>query len=507
MRDQNSAEWKASMQDEMDSFDKNQVFELVDPPANRKILGNRWVYKTKYDASGNIRKRRARLVIQGFEQKEGIDYQETFSPVVRFDTIRTLISIAASESLEIKQFDVKTAFLHAKVDEEIYMRQPKGFEDGSNKVCKLQKSIYGLKQASRCWNQRLTSFLKKFHLKPSDADPCLFYSANEERLIVAVYIDDGIVVGKNQKLIDFLLKSLKKEFEITFSDPETFIGLQIEKNQDGSIFVHQSVYAQKVLERFNMQDTNSVTIPADVSLEKNAYLKRNEEHYTRAPYREAIGSLMYLAIGTRPDISLAVNKAARFMEKPTKHNWQEVKRILKYIKGTSDYGLFFKKNNTQVQLNVYSDSDCAADISTRISTTGYVVMLGTSVISWSSQKQSSVAQSTTDAEYFAANQASREIVWIKKLLSPLYNCQVPTTLFVDNQSALKMIKNPEFHKRTKHIDIKFHYIREKFNEGVFKLEYINTRNQVADILTKPLPRPAFEFHQRVLGYKKETIGY
>lgn len=326
-----------AMNEEMESLSKNQVWELVNSPTNANLMGNRWVYKAKKDAEGNIVRYKARLVVKGVQ---GIDYTETFSPVIRYNSIKLILAIAAKEKLLIKQFDIKTAFLNSRIDKDIYMKQPEGFSNNTNQVCKLQKSIYGLKQSSRCWNEKFTDFLIKMGLKPSDADPCIFIN-RYGTVILGIYVDDGIILAKYQMDVENLIKALKEAFEITIDNTNTFLGLKIEKQEDGSLFLHQAAYAKKLIDRFRMHAANPVTIPANPSQQLGSNNQQNRSEIVNVPYREAVGSLLYLSNGTRPDLTYAVNKASRYLENPTKQHWNAVKRILKYTKGTINYRLKF----------------------------------------------------------------------------------------------------------------------------------------------------------------------
>lgn len=312
--------WRKAMDEEFEALTKNGVWELVDAPKNRKVVDNKWTFKVKRDAEGKPTRFKARLVARGFSQRKGIDYTETFSPVVHFDSIRAMLAVAADRGMHLQQFDVKTAFLYGDIEEEILMKQPEGYDDKSGKVCRLKRSLYGLKQSSRCWNQRFTEFLGKFDLKATEADSCVFTNQQKEkRLILAIYIDDGLVASNDKKLIKKLLTGLRREFEITSNEANLFLRLQIERAGDGSIFLHQETYAEKILDRFRMENANPVTIPSDPHQElcPSAHTG-GEKETTNAPYREAIGSLMYLSVATRPDITYAVNLASRYLEKPTK---------------------------------------------------------------------------------------------------------------------------------------------------------------------------------------------
>lgn len=506
MKTEDAQKWRQAMKEELEALAKNHVWDLVDASNGQAVIDNRWTFKLKRNVNGEIVRYKARLVARGFSQREGIDYTETFSPVVKFDSIRAMLAIAASEKLPLQQFDVKTAFLYGEIEENIFMRQPHGFGDGTGRVCKLNRSLYGLKQSSRCWNKCFTDFLSGFNLKATVGDPCVFtYQENDSRLILAIYIDDGLVMSSDKKLAAKLLQAMRERFDITCGDANLFLGLQIERGADGSIFLHQQMYAKRVLAKFNMNQANQVTIPVDPHQELSPLAHSENSVVSNAPYREAIGSLMYLSIATRPDITFAVNLASRYLEKPTKIHWNAVKRILKYLKGTVDYGIKFDCGQEPI-INVYSDADYAGDLDTRRSTTGFVVKFGSSVISWSSQRQQAVALSTTEAEYMAASQAAKEIAWTKTLFKELLSVDgVPAKLFLDNQGAIHLIKNPVFHKRTKHIDVRYHHLKSQYEDKIFSLEYVTSKQQQADILTKPLPRLTFEYQRSALGVQNNDF--
>lgn len=491
-----SEKWKIAMDEEINSLHKNKTWKLVDLPDGRKLIDNRWVYRVKLGPNGDIERYKARLVVRGFTQRYGIDYEETFSPVVKFTSIRALLSIAAAGNLKIAQFDIKTAFLYGHLQEEIYMHQPQGYKDSTGRVCKLEKSLYGLKQASRCWNQKFTSFLKSFNFMSCEADACMFIGHREnERIYLAIYIDDGLIVASDQKDIDAVINCLKREFEIKVFNATYYLGLEISRGRDGSIFVHQAAYAKKVLARFNMSESYGVSTPADSSQQ---LLSAKCSEKVVFPFREAVGSLMYLAVATRPDITFAVGNVSRYLENPSAVHVNAVKRILRYIRATTNHGIIFK-NNHNLNLHCYSDADYAGDILTRCSTSGFVFMLGSGAISWSSQRQKCVSLSTTESEYVAACHAVKDLIWVKILLSELLGFDIKPVLLMDNQSAIRLIKNPEYHKRTKHIDVRYHFIRQKFIEEMFDIIYVSTNDQVADILTKPLAKEKFNHFREMMG--------
>ncbi len=494
---ENSSQWQAAMEDEMTSLNVNNTWELVDRQEEKKVIDCRWVYKVKQNADGSAGKFKARLVARGFTQEPNVDYTETYSPVARFDTIRTMLSVASSEKLSLAQFDVKTAFLYGDLEEVIYMKQPTGYDDGTGRVCKLNRSLYGLKQSPRCWNKKFTDFLHKYGLKSSEADPCLFFSSREgHKLLIVLYVDDGLVASQDSNDLDKFLTELKSQFSVTVSAASCFLGIQISQWSDGSIALSQEGYVKNVLQRFNMSECNVTATPVDkncpcseapVSLEPSV------------PYREAVGSLMYLAVCTRPDIAYAVSLSSQVLDRPTTVDWMKVKRIMKYLKGTSQLGIVYRADQQAGVLVTFSDADYAGDISTRRSTSGVVCQYVNSAISWMSQRQKSVALSTTEAEFIAASEAAKETIWLKRLLSEVTTLVTTPVLMVDNMSAIKLVKNPVFHKRSKHIEVRHYFVREKVDEGQLVVEHVPGDSQVADILTKPLGKNRFQQLRDMLG--------
>lgn len=494
--------WQTAMQSEMNSLYENETWILVEKPENKKVINCRWVF-TKKLSSDSSEIFKARVVIKGYSQKEGIDYKETFSPVVRFDTVRFLLSVAANENLVLGQFDVKTAFLYGNLKEEIYMKQPEGFDDGTSRVCKLLKSLYGLKQAPRCWTEHFTNFLENLGFVRSNADSCFYiYVKDGQQILLTIYVDDGLIAASNESLINKLFKNLSEQFTITSTkNVKHFLGMEISRLQDGSIFVNQSSYTEKILRKFKMIDANNVSTPIDCN-NNNV----TEEIDCNEPFREAVGNLMFLQIVTRPDISFSVNVVSRELENPKQSHWQTVKRIFRYLKGTIDVGLLYSKNDN---FEVYSDADFAGDLKTRKSTSGVVSMFANAAITWQSKKQQCVALSTTEAEYVSAALATKEIIWLKKLFDECSIVIPKYTLFVDNMSAIKLVKNPEFHQRSKHIDVKYHFIRDSFQKGEIDVQFVKSEDQIADIFTKALPKPRFVYLREHLGLrsKSDLIDY
>lgn len=490
----NKENWIFAMKEELRSLAESKTWELTDLPEGRKPIENRWVFKIKRNVDGKIDRFKARLVAKGFSQKFGIDFQETFSPVVRWDTVRILISVSANKKLKLAQFDVKSAFLYGELQEEIYMKQPDGHDDGTGRVCKLLKSIYGLKQAPRCWNEKFREFLQSCDLKQMDSDPCLF--VNEDKsLFLVLYVDDGLVAAKDSRLLDLFFKKLSANFAVRSEPANYFLGLQIEYLDDGSIFIHQENYCKKVLDSFNMSATDPVSIPIDKSM---LSVEDSEKLDEQTPYRKAVGSLIYLATVSRPDISYVISVLSQFLDKPTKVHWCLVKKVLKYLKGTSGLGILYNAN-AESKLECFSDSDFAGDPSSRKSTSGMLFKFCGGAITWASKRQKCIALSTTEAEFVAASQASKEAVWLHRILSDLCSSVDKPVLQIDNESAIRLIKNPEFHSRTKHIDIRYKFVREKFLDGLLDVIHCESERQVADMFTKPLPKFRYQKLRDCLG--------
>ena len=492
----NATNWVEAMNDEIKSLGDNETWTLVSKPVGANVINNSWVYKIKHND-----RFKARLVINGSRQKYGIDYTETFSPVVRYESIRTILAVAAAENYDLKQFDIKTAFLYGNLEEDIYMRQPIGFEDSTERVCKLNKSLYGLKQSPRCWNNRFKQFLLEFKLEQSASDPCIYFNHyNNETLILAIFVDDGLIASSSIIKTNELLQGLEQQFEITQGNLDYFLGMEITRCTDGSICIHQTNYANSIISKFNLLDAKELSTPIDRSHTIEQKLTTSDNQF---PYRQAVGNLLFLSQVTRPDIAFAVNYVSRFLNNPTSVHWTMVKRIIRYVKGTTTFGLCYK-SNVNLCLSVFSDSDYAGDSETRRSTSGHVFMLGVSTVSWQAQRQPIVTLSSTEAEYISACETIKGLIWIDRLVKEI--CTNTTggqpTLYVDNQSAIRLVKNPEFHKRTKHIDVRYHFIREKFEENLFRLQYVETEEQYADIFTKPLPKDRFEKLRQKLSVLK-----
>ncbi|KAL5849218.1 hypothetical protein ACOSQ4_007231 [Xanthoceras sorbifolium] len=490
MQVEDSVKWESAMRDEMDSLMSNQTWELAELPPGKKALHNKWVFRIKEEHNGNKRYK-ARMVVKGFQQKEGIDYNEIFSPVVKLTTIRLVLKIVAAENLHLEQLDVKTAFLHGDLEEEIYMRQPEGFKEAGkeNLVCRLKKSLYGLKQAPRQWYKKFDSFMSSSGFTRCQADHCCYIKRFDNSFIILLlYVDDMLVAGSDMQEIMNLKRELSKQFAMKdLGAAKQILGMRIKRDtKSGTLLLSQAEYIKKVLSRFNIQDAKPVSTPLGIHfrLSKEQSPKTEEErtHMAKVPYASAIGSLMYAMVCTRPDIAQAVGVVSRYMNNPGKIHWEAVKWILRYLRGTTNKTLCFKGGDTT--LTGYVDADLAGNVDIRKSTTGYVYTLGGTAVSWVSQLQKIVALSTTEAEYVAVTEASKEMVWLQSFLEELGKKQEDNVLYCDSQSAIHLAKNPSFHSRTKHIQLRYHFIRSLLEDGILKLEKISGAQNPADMLTK-----------------------
>ena len=494
--------WRLAMKAELNSLAQNDVWDLVPLLPGKKTVGSKWVFKKKTGADGKVERFKARLVAQGFTQRYGDDYDETFCPVVRFESLRAVLALAVKNGLKLHQVDVTTAFLNGSLEEEVYMKQPEGFiEPGSeNLVCRLKKSIYGLKQSPRCWNLALDSKVKEIGLSQSSHDPCIYYK-NEKgnMLVVCVYVDDIILAGQQEGSIQQVKVALASAFDIKdLGRLNYFLGIKIEQKSDNSIWIGQPAYIEKLLTTHGMQNCKPVNTPVSIG---NKLVKANEEDepVNQRQYQSAVGSLMYLAVSTRPDISYAVSSLARFSCKPTNEHWTALKRLLRYLKGTTNLGILYSDTGMDKCIG-YTDADWEGDQDDRKSTSGYIFLLCGGAISWKSQKQKCVALSTAEAEYIAMSTATQEAIWLRQLIAEISNSsKSPTLMFEDNQSAIAMARNPQFHGRAKHIEIKHHYVREQLSKGTVTLQYCPSHDMVADILTKGLGNDSFSKLRRKSG--------
>ncbi|GKC00221.1 retrovirus-related pol polyprotein from transposon TNT 1-94 [Tanacetum coccineum] len=491
---------RKAMDLEIQAIEKNQTWRLVDLPKGTKCIGVKWVFKTKLNEKGEVEKHKARLVVRGYGQEFRVDYEEVYAPVARIDTIRLMIALAAQKGWTIYQMDVKSAFLYGTLEEDVYVQQPQGYvvKNNEHKVYKLQKALYGLKQAPRAWFSRIEAYFVKEGFTRSSSEHTLFIKTTSDGklLFVNIYVDDLLCTGNDERMLDEFKCSMKGEFEMTdMGKMRYFLGIEVFQSQAG-IHVSQQKYAVEILARFNMLDCNAVVNP----IVPGCKLKMEEgEPMNETLFKSLVGSLMYITT-TRPDIQFVVSYISRFVSKPTEVHFAAAKRVLRYLQGTLDYGIWYKRGGTG-RMEVFTDSDFAGDHNDRKSTSGYLVLWDEAAVSWSSKKQSIVALSSTEAEYVAAASCACQVIWIRGILKELGMKQEDGIVIkCDNTSTIKLSKNPVFHGKCKHIGVKFHFLRDLVGKGTAELQHVGTKEQIADIFTKPLHREVFVKLRERLGF-------
>ncbi|GJV32882.1 retrovirus-related pol polyprotein from transposon TNT 1-94 [Tanacetum coccineum] len=433
--------WIVAMQEELNQFIANDVWELVPQPRNITIIGTKWVFRNKLDENGIVSRNKARLVAQGYNQQEGIDYDETYALVARLESIRILLAYACALDFKLFQMDVKSAFLNGFINEEVYVAQPPGFIDFEkpDHVYKLKKALYGLKQAPKAWYDRLKAFLIKHEYKMGMVDNTLFTKKKSSNLIIVqIYVDDIIFGSTCQDMCDEFAKIMHDEFEMSMmGELNFFLGLQIKQMEDG-IFFNQSKYIKEMLKKFGLEESKPMKTP----MSSDTKLTKDEEceSVDSTKYRGMIGSLLYLT-ASRPDIMFSVCLCARFQEAPKTSHLEAVKRIFQYIKGTTHLGLWYPKG-TGIETVVYADSDHAGDYVDRKSTSGICTFVGCCLTSWFSKKQTALAISTTEAEYVSTRKACQQALWMKQALID-YDVRLDDVpIMCDNKGAIDLSKNP-----------------------------------------------------------------
>jgi hypothetical protein len=491
--------WKVAIKEEMASLRKNHTWDLVKRSKARNVVSCKWVFKVK--SSGRYK---ARLVARGFSQEYGLDYWETYAPVARFSSIRLLLALAARHKLKVQQMDVQTAFLYGDLTEEIYMEQPDLGEhtEDTDQVCQLRKSLYGLKQAPRVWNQVIDDFLKSRGLTPSACDPAVYIDRNQTDtdqfpLMLAIYVDDLVIVGPDMDQIQGLKRELCERFDMSdLGDIKNLLGIEIDRLPDGSFFLHQGRYIGDLLAKHQMEGCKPVATPMA------SKITGPMDEVDQTEYQRLTGELMWPSLATRPDISYAVGYLARFNSKPTVAHQQAQKRVLRYLKGTQFHGILYRGTDP---ITGYCDSDWAGDTTDRKSTSGGLFTLYGGAITWGAVKQKTVALSSVEAEYVAVATWVKEALWTLQWLQEL-NIDITTIgINIDSTGALSFAENAQFSPRTKHIDIKHHFIRDHLEKGLIKLSYIPTEDNAADALTKPLDRVKFEKCRAKMGILNREV--
>lgn len=495
-------EWKRAMEQELEAIERNGTWSLTQLPSGKKVIDLKWVFKLKKDTKGEIIKHKARIVAKGYVQQHGVDFEDIFAPVTRLETVRLLLALSAKHGWIVHHLDVKSAFLNGDLKEEVYVSQPEGYEKPGQEhlVYKLRKALYGLRQAPRAWYAKLKKCLESMGLVRCPYEYAVYTKREAgEALIVAVYVDDLLVTGTKESVIKSFKEQMAEHFEMSdLGQLSYYLGLEVNQQKD-FVELKQEAYAKKVLEKVGMGSCNSTKFP----MEPKAVITRDEGGVAvnSTEYKSIVGGLRYL-VHTRPDISYAVGIISRYMERPTEMHMNAAKKIMRYIKGTLNHGLIYSRSSANSAITGFSDSDLAGNIEDRKSTSGIVFYLNESIITWVSKKQRCVAQSSCEAEFMAATAAACQEIWLRNVLSQITSDYIgPVTLCIDNMSAIDLAKNPMFHGRSKHIDIRYHFIRECVKRGEVVLKHVSSISQRADIMTKALATVKFERMRQLLGVK------
>jgi transposase InsO family protein len=535
--------WRHAVVDELQSHKENGTWKRADLPPGKKAISTKWVFKFKTNADGS-RRYKARLVVRGFEQREGIDFEETFAPVAKFTTVRIMLALATHFDWEIEQMDVKTAFLYPEVEEEVYISIPEGYkmlypeDDEVGEVLRLIKTLYGLRQSPLAWFRVLDRLFRSKGLSRSNEDPSLYISRD---LILLVFVDDIVFFAKSKEAITKAKSWLRDEFKmVDLGDLKLFLGMQITRDRTRrTLFLGQERYTQKILERCKMESCHGCKTPMDTKL---VLTKPNDEEIVgTVEYQSLVGSIMYAMLGTRPDIAYAVSTLSKFNSCPAPEHHAAAKRVLRYLQETKTHGLLYcgQDDSNFPEPICYTDSDWAGDTESRKSTGGYVFLLCGAAVSWKSKKQSTISLSSTEAEYVALSEATKEAMWLKRLLREIETRNVqketvnlaeyhkkeierqwrlwdddewdgtstiaelttskPQKILADNQGCIKLAENVLSNSRAKHIEIRYHYVRDMWEQGKIELLYEPTATMTADVLTKALPKDRHWLHVEHMG--------
>jgi hypothetical protein len=513
------SEWSDAIDAELSQMEKVNAWVPVVPPSDANIIPSRYVFHRKRDAAGNIARYKARLVVKGFRQQFGVDYVETFAPTVRASTLRILLSFAAQKNAAVHQCDVKNAYLNSPLQDgiDLYSELPPKYEkfrqlplELKNKaivVCKWLVSVYGSKQGAHDWYAEVKNFFTDLGYSVSVADEAVFYLYHGDKFtIVAAATDDFTVIADSTESANHLIqKQLTERFEISDLGPLNWLlGISITRDVKArTISLSQQAYIEQIITRFDLQDARTMVTPMvpgiDLSFDSPAVSSTVLTPAEKTKYREMIGCLMYAAVMTRPDIAFAVSTLSQYLDSPRTTHLIAVTRVFRYLSGTK--GLKLVLGGTHSDITGYSDADWASHMH-RHSISGFVHFVGVGAVTWSSKKQPIVTLSSTEAEYVALTHASKDILWIHKLLaelSSIFSFSLPTTLFCDNQGAIRLSKDATFHGRTKHIDVHFHFICQTINSGHIVMQYCSTDDMITDIFTKSLAHVKYKKFHTLLG--------
>jgi hypothetical protein len=477
-------DWKLALDEEMKSLLENDTWELVEREPGMKVIPSKWVFKLKRDSEGRINRYKCRLVAGGHRQKYGVDFEETFAPVSKATSLRVLLSIAAYNKWKVHQLDVKTAFLHGDIDTVVYMQQPEGFETGHNLVCRLKKCLYGLKQAPRAWYEKLSAFLQELGFAPNIADPSIWIGAPYGKTIMlSLVVDDTLVTCEDESHTLRFIRTVLDRFDGHTSFAEYYVGMKLNWQEDGTVILTQKPHIEKILKDHFPEGVKPRSTPCAIGF---VFTKKGKALDTRKyNYPAIVGSFLFIACYTRVDIVAIVNRFAKYVSNPTQEMLEGLRHLAGYLLHTINVGLHLGRNSDIV---MYADSDFASCVDTRRSHTGWVFVFFGAAVCWQSKCQTTVAVSTTEAEYQAVSSSAREALWLRQLL-PSMGIQLKQFMIrTDSMGALNSLKNPQITQRTKHIDVQHHFVRQRCARGEITLEFVTGEKNVADFLTKPVPK-------------------
>ncbi|PIL28794.1 transcription factor [Ganoderma sinense ZZ0214-1] len=501
--------WEQAMREELSALEKHGTWRLERPPPGTNIVDNKWVFHAKKDASGNVSGYRARLVARGFSQIPGQDFFNTYAPIARTPSMCTVLAFANREDFEIHQVDVKSAYLNGEFDdnEVIYMSMPPGVQlsDDPTRVLRLLRPLYGLCQSARHWHKKLRRVLEELlSMKACDVDQAVFYRIEGTDLIIIVaHVDDLTIAASCMALIVEVKTKLREAFEILDEgEIHWILGFAVIRDRAArTLSLSQTAYIEAIIRRYGLEDAKPLSMPMDphvqLTAEQSPKTTAEVAEMRNVPYREVVGSLQYASMGTRPDITYAVSVLSRFLENPGRTHWEACKRVFRYLAGTKHLRLTYGAK--EVDLVGFTDADGSMHDDRR-AVSGYAFLIDGAAVSWASKKQELISLSTTESKYVAITHAAKEAIWLRSLIGQLFTPFVDATpLHSDNQSAIALTKDHQYHARTKHIDIRFHFICWIVEDKKVKLVYCPTEDMVADILTKALPSPKVKHFAASLG--------
>jgi len=505
--------WVEAALEEIRAHLDNGTWELVRLPHGKHAIGSRWVFKIKKNADGSVDRYKGRLVAKGYAQKHGVDYTDTFAPTARFAALRTVIALAAIEDWELESVDISTAFLNGDIDADVYMKIPDGVEiegaQGREWVLRLLKGLYGIKQGPRIWSKKLNHELSKLGFNRLECDHSVFiFERDDLKLIVPVHVDDLVIVSKSKHAIAAFKTELTKVFKIRDLGPTSLI-LNVKLECDRSkrtITLNQTHYIDSIISDYVSSEVfNGCDVPLTGQLSAKDCPSNSKEEalMAKVPYREVVGKLLYLAIASRPDIALAVGIFCRYLEKPGPKHWAAVKHLLRYLKSTRLLKLHYGPSEVDEPFVTYCDADLGGNPDNSRSTAGYCIRVGSGVVMWGSRLQRHTSLSSTESEYTTASAAGCELIWMRYFFEEIgYDMSKPSTLWMDNASAIQVAKNPEHISTMKHVHRNYNWIRERVENGDIRLGHVPGVDNVADIFTKPLAKPTFVRFREMLGLRE-----